>query len=384
MKPAKAKKAGKGAATKYKKAPDAPKRFKSAFIIFSAEKHKEIKAGLLEDGKAVKTTEIAKLVSEQWKNLDPEERKIWDEKAEKDKLRYEAEKAIYKGPWKIPSNKRKAKDPSAPKRPMSAFLAYSNSRRAKLKQEHPKSTNADLSRMLSKTWKELDPQTRAEYMAEERKLRDIYKEAMTEWRKKCAEQKKVEREERELAAMEAAEAGPPMDPVDPSPPQMDNKWMGMQQPQPGQGDMQNPYQQQQNQHDQQQQLNEMANAQMFSNPYLAQAAAFGGAGVGQGMDARAAALGLNAGAPQGNPYLANALAGQGYMQGMQGMHGMPGGGAGNPALSLFGAQSYMQNAAGMHGQLHSGLYGGNFGGGMPGMNGNEGGQAPGAYGQMQP
>jgi len=65
------------------------------------------------------------------------------------------------GPWKIPSNKRKTKDPLAPKRPMSAFLAYSNSRRAGLKRDHPKSTNADLSRMLSKTWKELDPTQRA-------------------------------------------------------------------------------------------------------------------------------------------------------------------------------------------------------------------------------
>jgi len=39
---------------KYKKAPDAPKRFKSAFIIFSAEKHKEIKAKLAEVGKVEK------------------------------------------------------------------------------------------------------------------------------------------------------------------------------------------------------------------------------------------------------------------------------------------------------------------------------------------
>lgn len=107
------------------------------------------------------TTEIAKLVSEAWKGLDPEEKKTWEDKADQDKARYEAEKALYKGPWKIPSNKRKTKDPSAPKRPMSAFLAYSNSRRAGLKRDNPKSTNADLSRMLSKTWKELDPTERA-------------------------------------------------------------------------------------------------------------------------------------------------------------------------------------------------------------------------------
>lgn len=315
------------------------------------------------------------MVSEAWKGLDPDDRKEWEGKAEKDKARYEAEKAMYKGPWKIPSNKRKVKDPSAPKRPMSAFLAYSNSRRAKLKQEQPKSTNADLSRMLSKSWKELDPQERAVYMAEERKLREQYKTEMSEWRKKCAEQKKVEREEREMMAMQAAEAGPTLEPDGSNPPHgapTENKWMGMQQQQQDQGDLrqqQFQQQQQQQQQDQQQQLSDMANAGVFSNPYL-QAAAFGGAGVGQGMDARAAALGLNPVAASANPYLANAFAGQGYMQGMHGMQ------------SLFGAQNYMQNA-GMPGQLHAGLYGGaNFG--MAGMNNQDGGPAAGAYGQMPP
>jgi hypothetical protein len=43
-----------GSAPKYKKAPDAPKRFKSAFIIFSAEKHKLIKEDLTKQGRAEK------------------------------------------------------------------------------------------------------------------------------------------------------------------------------------------------------------------------------------------------------------------------------------------------------------------------------------------
>lgn len=41
---------------KYKKAPDAPKRFKSAFIIFSAEKHKEIKEDLAKQGRSEKVS----------------------------------------------------------------------------------------------------------------------------------------------------------------------------------------------------------------------------------------------------------------------------------------------------------------------------------------
>jgi hypothetical protein len=46
--------ASKQKSTKYKKAPDAPKRFKSAFIIFSADKHKEIKQDLQEQGRTEK------------------------------------------------------------------------------------------------------------------------------------------------------------------------------------------------------------------------------------------------------------------------------------------------------------------------------------------
>ena len=253
-------------------------------------------------------------------------------------FRYEAEKAIYKGPWKIPSNKRKTKDPAAPKRPMSAFLAYSNSRRAALKREHPKSTNADLSRMLSKSWKELPPTERAVYMAEERKLRDQYKMDMSEWRKKVAEDKKVEREEREVAALQAAETGQGHRPMEhegtaSNAGAIDNKWIGSashrqqeelrQQQQFQQQAQQNQQQMQQNhshdapQQQQNQQLNDMANAGMFANSYF-QAAAFGGN----------ASLGVNPSTQSSNTYLANAFTNQGYMQGIQG--------TGNAALSLFG------------------------------------------------
>lgn len=42
--------------SKLKKAPDAPKRFKSAFIFFSTEKHKEIRSQLGDKGLAEKVS----------------------------------------------------------------------------------------------------------------------------------------------------------------------------------------------------------------------------------------------------------------------------------------------------------------------------------------
>ena len=106
----------------------------------------------------------------------------------------------------VPANKRTPKDPTAPKRPMSAFLAFSNKRRAGLKREHPDATNADLSKMLSKTWKTAPDELKKKYMEEEAALRATYKVEMAKWRKKAADEKKVERQEREAIAMQAAEA----------------------------------------------------------------------------------------------------------------------------------------------------------------------------------
>jgi hypothetical protein len=66
------------------------------------------------------TTNVAKMVSESWKNLSAEDREVWEEKARSDKARYEVEKQTYNGPWKVAADKRSPKDPNAPKRPMSA------------------------------------------------------------------------------------------------------------------------------------------------------------------------------------------------------------------------------------------------------------------------
>jgi hypothetical protein len=138
--------------------------------------------------------------------MPADEKENWEKKARKDKARYEVEKSMYKGPWKVQANKRTPKDPTAPKRPMSAFLAYSNKRRAGLKRENPDATNADLSKMLSKTWREIPDEQRKKYMEEEAALRATYKVAVAIWRKKVAEEKKIERTEREAVAMQAAEA----------------------------------------------------------------------------------------------------------------------------------------------------------------------------------
>ena len=173
--------------------------------------------------------------------------------ARKDKARYEIEKTMYNGPWKVvASTKRMKKDGmyaaksfsllehailtfhshhthttyilsvSAPKRPPSAFLSFSNSKRTEVKQLNKELNNTELSRVLAKLWKEAPEEERKTFIDEEFKLRQKYKESMKAW-KKANEKNENDnfKRERELEAARRADyysgsngyPGPPPGPL---------------------------------------------------------------------------------------------------------------------------------------------------------------------------
>lgn len=129
------------------------------------------------------------MVSKEWREMSEEDRQVWNERSRVDKARYDHEMQDYNQARKL--SKTNIKDPNAPRRPMSAFLAFSNKRRASLKREHPTATNADLSKMLSKSWKEFPHEMKKEYIEEEARLRAKYKADAVVWRKKKAEEAKA-------------------------------------------------------------------------------------------------------------------------------------------------------------------------------------------------
>jgi high mobility group protein B1 len=145
----KSKRKREASSSRIRKPPEAPKRFKSSYILFFMAKQKEIKD---EIGEGASVGEISKRSSEMWKSLSAEERAIWDAKAEEDKERYKLEKEKYTGPWQVPW-KRAKKNPDAPKRPMSAFLFYSQDKRRSIKQANPGMRNTEISRVLGDMWK---------------------------------------------------------------------------------------------------------------------------------------------------------------------------------------------------------------------------------------
>lgn len=142
------------------------------------------------------------MVAAEWKTLTPEERKPWDDLADEDKARFELERSKYTGPWKIPSRRGKAKkDKNAPKRPMSAFLAYSHTKRAECRAANPHMDNIDVSRELAKEWKAASQEEKQPFIDEEAKLREQYKINIAEWRTKHAEEELAEEEQQAIARL---------------------------------------------------------------------------------------------------------------------------------------------------------------------------------------
>ena len=210
----------------FKKNPNAPKRFRSAFILFSIHKHRELreqaqaqqtkeplpdekeekepqgddedsseKEGAEEgDNKKTKknttptstnaTMDIARQVSLAWRAMGPDERKHWEVLAMQDKARYMTEKEHFAGPWMVPcSGKRRPKDPTAPKKAVPAYFLFSNARRQDIKNQHPMASNGEISRILAQMWKEAPDDVKQTYLEGEQKSRDRYAREMEEWKR---------------------------------------------------------------------------------------------------------------------------------------------------------------------------------------------------------
>jgi len=76
-----------------KKDKDAPKRGRSAYIFFCEDKRSEVKTHNPELGFG----EVARELAELWKQLTDDDKKPYNAKADRDKKRYEKEKAAYEG-----------------------------------------------------------------------------------------------------------------------------------------------------------------------------------------------------------------------------------------------------------------------------------------------
>eukprot|EP01039_Chlorochromonas_danica_P008672 gene8672-9555_t len=173
-----------------KKAPDAPKRFKSAYICFVTEKMEDVKKELPPDKKV---TDIMKVLAYMWRNLPPLEKHKYESIADADKSRYFEELSHYSGPLQVP-NTRQKKPPGAPKRAMSAFLSFSQVMRPLIRAEHPDLKNTDISGVLAERWRNAKEEEKRPHLDRELREREKYHDSMAKWRQEEESRRKEESE----------------------------------------------------------------------------------------------------------------------------------------------------------------------------------------------
>jgi len=157
-----------GTSKRAKRDSSAPKKAKSAFDFYASVKKGELKG---ENPKAT-AKEINDMINEAWRELEADEKEVYETMAEDDKDRYKREKASYvpaedddeDGGGKKAAKKKKAKkDPNAPKAPKSAYLFFGDAMRATVKEEQPGITPTEIMRELGSRWKALDASSKEPY-----------------------------------------------------------------------------------------------------------------------------------------------------------------------------------------------------------------------------
>ncbi|KAL7535667.1 hypothetical protein ACHAXR_006659 [Thalassiosira sp. AJA248-18] len=178
-----------GAGTVYKKAPGAPKRFKTNYVHFFTHFVEKKKKQLGPDGLPLKLniSSVSKECSHAWKSLPAEQRTHWDLVSEREKQEYIKQKEAYQGPWRIATSRVKKKKEGAPKRSPSAFFLFVNFKRPEIKAKYPDMANTDVVKTCSEVWKEISDSEKAPFKEEEKKLRARYHFETEKWKKRLQE-----------------------------------------------------------------------------------------------------------------------------------------------------------------------------------------------------
>eukprot|EP00586_Coscinodiscus_wailesii_P005793 CAMPEP_0172483170 /NCGR_PEP_ID=MMETSP1066-20121228/10046_1 /TAXON_ID=671091 /ORGANISM="Coscinodiscus wailesii, Strain CCMP2513" /LENGTH=319 /DNA_ID=CAMNT_0013246883 /DNA_START=249 /DNA_END=1208 /DNA_ORIENTATION=+ len=187
---------------KKKKDPKAPKKNLSAYNYFFQAKRDEIK----EDNPDATFGELSKLISQEFRSLDTMEKIEYEDKAKKDKARYESEMRSYNKRNGIKGGKtgKPVKDPNAPKKNLSSYMLYANHARAKVKERNPDATFGELGKILGQKFRNLSSKDRKKWDEKAAADKKRYLIAMEAYKKKKEESESEE--ESDVASAEVVQS----------------------------------------------------------------------------------------------------------------------------------------------------------------------------------
>jgi hypothetical protein len=147
-----------------KKDPNAPKRGRSAYILFCAEERNMVK----HDNPETSATAITSELGRRWNQLkieNPERIRGFEEMAVEDKERYEIEKKLYKGEVcdvKVKSCQRKTEEDDEEKS-VTGYELFCKNKRNSVKKKNKDKKPKEITKELNKMWKSMSEKEQNKY-----------------------------------------------------------------------------------------------------------------------------------------------------------------------------------------------------------------------------
>merc|ERR1712007_39694 len=160
-------------ASQRKKDPNAPRRPLSAYFLWLGDNRAEI-AKALPDGH--KVADVAKAGGEQWKKASAATKKKYEDQATTMKEEYNKELEAYS-----------KKHPSAPKRPLNAYLLWLGDNRAEIAKALPDGHKfGDVAKAGGERWKEASAATKNKYEDRAKTMREEYNKELEAYKASIA------------------------------------------------------------------------------------------------------------------------------------------------------------------------------------------------------
>jgi len=139
----------------------------------------------------VEFNEFTKKCAERWKTMTDKEKGKFHQMAELDRKRFSTEITTFNTNNDGVKKKRtrRAKDPRAPKRSMSAFFWFAADERPKVRAANPSFAVGDIAKELGKRWAEFGPTFKQKYEAKAEKDRERYVNAKQDFQQMLKDEK---------------------------------------------------------------------------------------------------------------------------------------------------------------------------------------------------
>jgi len=176
---------------KARKDPNKPKGVKSAYIFF-VEEQRNVND---KNGEQLSFAELSKKCGVMWSDMNDDEKSKYVEQSEKDRKRHKNEMKNYVPPQADSGSdsedegaskkkKKKAKDPNAPKRPITAYFFFAADKRPEIKKDDPSLGITQIAARIGEQWRGLDDDDKHPYELKAAQDKDRYFKEITAYNKK--------------------------------------------------------------------------------------------------------------------------------------------------------------------------------------------------------